>query len=180
MDDLDGLSDDDLAAAIRDREVAYRDALAELAKRKDWYGCDQWTDNAAMIQLSAKHRRQDCPRRPAGTAPTMFRAGYEWAALSIFSILESILDKPSEDAVELCESVPAGRGLYKLGNVAKVFDPRRRAALDLIEMLEGFVSIDLKGFFALPVRRSAYNPADDAHQRWTRVRMGQSAAPLRT
>lgn len=169
MRHLDQLSDEELSDIVREREVAFGDALAELAKRKDWYGCDQWSDQNALALLAAKRARGEVPRRPEGIAPPMFRAGYEWAALSIFIILESILARPSEDAVQLNECEPAGKGLYRFKKVAKVFDPRRRAALDLIELLEGFVNIDLRAFFTLPKRRSTYKPDDDEAVKWVGV-----------
>jgi hypothetical protein len=164
--DLANLTDDDLSDLVREREKAFGDALAELGRRKDWYGCNEWSDEAALALVAEKRARRDVPRRPNGTAPAMFRAGYEWATLAIFFILESILDKPSEDAVLLSEYKPVGRGLYRFDKTAQVFDPRRRAALDLINLLEGFVSIDLRALFALPTRRSAYRPSDDETANW--------------
>lgn len=95
--------------------------------------------------------------------PILFRLGYEWCALTIFGILEQILDTHSDEICIAQSFEPVGRGLYKAVGPEKATDPRRRAALDLIIRLEAFYQARMQGmFFALPRRRSTYTEADDA------------------
>lgn len=158
-------SDFELAEEARRREVALQEAIAEIERRRSDRGQPQWDERTIashLVRKRADHHwhPQIGEQCPIDLPPPLFRMGYEWAALSLFAILDRILDRPSDEIYSVSTFAPTGRGLYRMVGKPKVSDKRRRAALDLIEMLERFFKhSDL--FVVKPRRRSTYTAADD-------------------
>lgn len=162
--DLRELSDYGLAEEARAREIAFQDALSELARRSAEEGDRDWDERgvAGLIALKRDdiyHFDMKCP--PSHLPPPLFRMGYEWAALSIIRILEGVLAKPSEDICTTAEFQHVGKGLYKQVGDPRPSDPRRRAALDLIKEIERYGQNELRDMFFRSKRKNAYTPADD-------------------
>ena len=162
--DLRELDDLDLAEETREREMAFQDAVAELARRAASGGDQDWDERGVAALLAQK--RNDIYHVDNGQTgtlpPPLFRMGYEWAALSIIRILEGVLAKASEDICTTTEFQHVGKGLYKQVGEPRPSDPRRRAALDLIKEIERYGQNALRGMFFRSKRKSAYTPADDA------------------
>jgi hypothetical protein len=163
--DLRELDDEGLAEEARARELAFQDVLAELARRAAFDGDENW-DEPGVAALLAKKRDDiyysDNGSRIGTLPPPLFRMGYEWAALSIIRILEGVLAKPSEEIQTTTEFQHVGKGLYKPVGEPRPSDPRRRAALDLIQEIEQYGQNTLRGMFFRWKRKNAYAPADDA------------------
>lgn len=160
--ELDGLG---LAEETRVRELAFQDAVAELARRSATDGDQDWSECKVAAMLAQKRDDIyycDSSCRIDELPPPLFRMGYEWAALSIIRILEGVLAKPSEDIQTTTEFQRVGKGLYKQVGEPRPSDPRRRAALDLIKEIEHFGQNTLRGMFFRSKRKNAYAPADDA------------------
>jgi len=159
-------NDFELADEARRREIALQEVLAEIERRRVDRGQPEWSERTIASHLVAKradpkwHPRvgEQCP---TDLPPTLFRMGYEWAALSLIAILERILDRPSEEIYQVSTFEPAGRGLYRMVGKPEVSDKRRRAALDLIEMLERFFKHSHL-LTVSPRRRSTYTGVDVA------------------
>src|SRR4051812_39632375 len=107
MPDLADISERDLAAETQRLEADYRAALAETQRRGLLSDRPPWSEEFTAACLEP--RRLD-PSWPPTTAegvrietipPPLFRMGWEWAALSIMSILEGVLDRPSDDVREV-------------------------------------------------------------------------------
>lgn len=166
LHDLRNLDDEGLAEEARAREVAFQDVLAELARRSASEGDQESWDERSVASLLAKKRidinHADSHGRARMLPPPLFRLGYEWAALSIVSILEGVLAKPSEDICSTTEFQHVGKGLYKPIGESRPSDPRRRAALDLIKEIESYGQRTLRDMFFRWKRKNAYTPADDA------------------
>jgi hypothetical protein len=163
--DLRELDDEGLAEESRAREVAFQDALAELARRSVAAGDPDWDERKVAALLAQKRGdidRFDSNFRVNELPPPLFRMGYEWAALSIIRILEGVLKKPSEDIMMTRDFEHVGKGLYRPAGEPRPSDPRRRAALDLIKELERYGKSDLRGMFFRWKRKNAYAPGDDA------------------
>jgi len=164
--DLAKLDDYELAGVVREREIAFQDALGEVAKRTAEKGVADWSERNVAAQLAMK--RQDVfadrihLRSPEDAPPPLFRMGYEWAALSLVTVLESILKSPSSDIYEATTFQHVGKGLYKPVGEPRVSDMRRRAAFDLINELDAFAKGRQRGMFFVVKRRSDYAPEDDA------------------
>jgi len=101
-------------------------------------------------------------RSPEKEPPPLFRMGYEWAALSLVTVLESVLSSPSRDIYLVSDFQHVGKGLWKQIGPARASDPRRRAALDLINELDAFAKGRQRGMFFVVQRKSDYAPEDDA------------------
>lgn len=161
---LQELDDEGLAEEARVRELAFQDALAELAKRAASGGDQDWDERSVAALLAQK--RSDIYHVDNGQTgtlpPPLFRMGYEWAALSIIRRLEGVLSKPSEDICTTTEFQHVGKGLYKQVGEPRPSDPRRRAALDLIKEIEHYGKSTLRDMFFRSKRKNAYAPADDA------------------
>ncbi len=161
---LQELDDEGLAEEARVRELAFQDALSELATRAASGGDQDWDERSVAAMLAEK--RNDIHHvdngRTGTLPPPLFRMGYEWAALSIIRILEGVLAKPSEDICTTTEFQHVGKGLYKQVGEPRPSDPRRRAALDLIKEIEYFGQNTLRGMFFRWKRKNAYVPTDDA------------------
>lgn len=130
-------------------------------------GLQTWNEREVAAALSEKRRNvhhwQSPPSLTASLAPPLFRMGYEWAALSIVAMLERILSSPSDEICHSQSFESVGRGLYRPVGKPALSDPRRRAAFDLIELIEDFGRSTQRGmFFVSPQRQSTYRPEDDA------------------
>lgn len=161
--DLATLSDHQLADVARAREVAYQDALGEVERRRIEKG-STWDEATVAAALAQKRNGGEdfSPRtRISELPPALFRMGYEWCAITMLDVLSGVIGRPSPDIVMIHESEPAGRGLYRLKGEPKVFDPRRRAALDLINTLQNYTSNQQQGMFTTYRLRVTYDPADD-------------------
>lgn len=171
MLDLAELPDRDLAAETRRRETDYQAALAETHRRGLLSGRPPWSEEFTGACLE---RRRHDPAWHPNTAegariqhlpPPIFRMGWEWCALSIMSILDSVLEKPSDSIAELTQMQPAGRGLYRPVGKPVVRDERRRGAYDLIQLVDGFLQGRTVAMLVPlpPKRRSDFvpGPGDD-------------------
>lgn len=163
---LNELDDDELAEEARAREIAFQEVLAEVARRAGKAArTDGWSERGVAACLAAKRKdvryfNMEC--EPTKLPPPLFRMGYEWAALSIASMLEGILARPSDDIGMSQEFKCVGNGLYKPEGEPKIFDYRRRAALDLIKLIDDYgKSIQRGMFYVLPARKAEYDPSDD-------------------
>lgn len=162
--DLRGLDDEGLAEEARDREAAFQDILAELAKRSVADGDPDWDECEVAAMLAQKRDdiyHFDSSSRVNELPPPLFRMGYEWAALSIINILEGVLANPSEDIYATTDFQHVGKGLYKPAGEPRPSDPRRRAALDLIKEIENYGQNTLRGMFFRWKRKNNYAPSDD-------------------
>ncbi len=164
--DLAKLDDYELAGVVREREIAFQEALGEVAKRAAAKGVPDWCERNVAAQLAL--RRDDVfadrihLRSPEDAPPPLFRMGYEWAALSLVTVLESILGQPSSDITMTSDFQHVGKGLWKQIGPTRTTDPRRRAALDLINELDSFAKARQRGMFFIVKRKSDYKPEDDA------------------
>jgi hypothetical protein len=169
MPDLAEISERDLAAETQRREADYRAALAETHRRGLLSGRAPWSEEFIAACLERRRLEPDWHLTTAEGArietvpPPMFRMGWEWAALSIMSILEGVLDRPSEDVREVIPMEVAGRGLYRATGKAHVYDARRRGAFELVELLSRFLKGRTAAMFVPlpPQRRDGFKPADD-------------------
>jgi hypothetical protein len=163
--DLKALSDHDLSAITREREVAYQAALGETERRRVEKGAPSWSEETFAAALALKRTGAEMPVRATlgQLPPALFRIGYEWAAITLLDVLSGVLARPSSDIVEICDIEPAGRDLWRIkkGSKPKVFDPRRRAALDLINMLQNYTSNQQQGMFTTYKLRVTYDPAEE-------------------
>ncbi len=164
---LAALDDHALSEEVRRREVAFQNALAEVARRAAEKGIPDWSERNTAAQLSLKRANAPFAARlalesPEDLPPPLFRMGYEWAALSIVYVLESILGHPTSEIHLSQDFEPVGKGLYKPVGKPRPSDPRRRAAFDLISELESFLHDRQRGFFCAFKRKSHYRPEDDA------------------
>lgn len=150
MADLSSLEDDALSEEVRRREVAFQEGLAEVAARVVAIG-DQRNEPRTERQIAAALARKRANDKfdigepaPDELAPPLFKMGYEWCALDFIRILDDILKTPSSEIDSFEHLEPAGRGLWRGTGKRFVSDPRRKAALDLITRLEGYVRDRLK------------------------------------
>lgn len=162
------LDEDQLATETRSREIAFQEALAETARRAGAARrVDGWSDRGVASALAAKRAKLNpeynlLACEPTQLPPPLFRMGYEWAALSIAAMLEQILSHPSDDICQSQAFKHVGNGLYKPIGEARLFDYRRRAALDLINEIENYgKSIQRGMFYVLPSMKAKYAPSDD-------------------
>ncbi len=165
-DDLSLLKDEELASLTRAREIAFQNALGEVARRAAVKGIPDWSERNVAEQIAMKRadvfadvlhlRSAEC------NPPPLFRMGYEWAALSLVTVLESILKSPSAEICLSTEFQHVGKGFYKKVGQPTPSDPRRRAAKDLLDELEAFSRDRQRGMFFTFSRKSDYAPADDA------------------
>jgi hypothetical protein len=162
------LSDEELAAVAGVRERLWQEALCEIERRRIDRNHPAWDENLVAVTLARKradtsfHPRPG-ERYPSDLPPTLFRMGYEWAFLTVVALLERILAKPSDEIMVVSEWEHVEKGLYrKKKNSTKPYDFRRRAAVDLIEMIEQYGESTARTMlFVLPRRRATYTPADD-------------------
>lgn len=171
MKPLSEMNVHELADETRRREAEYREGLAEL-DRRNALSSKPWSEERTAAWLQ---RRKTDPEwgedwRAAAREnssvedlpPPLFRMGYEWAALSLMMILETVLSRHSEDITELWEVTDIGRGLCKIGDRKKVWDARRRGAFDLVQSLTSFVNTRLVALYtAHPINsKSKFVPSD--------------------
>ena len=163
---VESLDDYELAGVVREREIAFQEALAEVAKRAATKGIPDWSERNVAAQLAMKRKdvfvNRIHLRSPEDAPPPLFRMGYEWAALSLVTVLESILKSPSRDIHMVSDFQHVGKGLWKQIGHARAVDNRRRAALDLINELDAFAKSRQRGMFFVVQRKSDYEPEDDA------------------
>lgn len=166
MSDLQQLDDYALAGVVREREIAFQTALGEVARRTADKGAPDWSDRNVAAQLAMKRADVFADtimlRSPEDAPPPLFRMGYEWAAMSLVTVLESILRYPSSDIYMATTFQHVGKGLYKPTGESRASDMRRRAAFDLINELDTFAKGRQRGMFFIVKRRSDYKPEDDA------------------
>lgn len=164
--DLSKLSDHDLSEIIREREVAFQNVLGEAEKRSASNENPEWSEQKVAAALGRKRQGEKISLRVRinDLPPPLFRMGYEWATMTLLDVLSGFLSHPSEDIVELTELEPVGRDLWrkKKNSTPKVFDPRRRAAFDLINILQNYTSNQQRSMFTAYKLRTTYDPADDA------------------
>lgn len=165
MSDFSGLDDYQLAELVREREIAFQDALGEVSRRAAEKGVPDWSERNVATILAMKRADVFAERihlrSPEEAPPPLFRMGYEWAALTLVTVLESILKSPSNDIRNVSDFESIGNGLWKQTGPIRVNDARRRAAYDLIGELERFARERQRGMFFVVARRSDYKPADD-------------------
>lgn len=171
MTPLSDMNVHELAAEFRRREAEYREGLAEL-DRRNALSSRPWSEErtAAWLQRRKTDPEWRADWRAAAREnnsvenlpPPLFRMGYEWAALSLLMVLESVLSRPSDDSTELWEVTDIGRGRCRIGNRKKVWDVRRRGAVDLIQTLTTFVNTRLGALYtAHPINsKSTFVPSD--------------------
>lgn len=162
------LDAEQLSHEAREREIAFQEVLAEVASRAgEAARTDGWSDRGVAAALAAKRAKLDHWPGPTASNPTklpppLFRMGYEWAALSIAAMLEQILSRPSDDICQSQKFKHIRDGLYKPDGEPVTVDYRRRAALDLISLIDDYgKSIQRGMFYVLPAVRAEYSPSDD-------------------
>jgi hypothetical protein len=163
--DLTTLSDHELSAITREREVAYQDALGEAERRRIEKGIPVWNEERFASALALKRNGQEIPSTATigQLPPALFRMGYEWATITMLDVLSGFIARPSEDIAEITEFEPAYRDLWRIrkGSKPKVYDGRRRAAFDLINCLQTYTTTQQQGMFTTYKLRVEYDPADD-------------------